>query len=103
MSKVDLGPVINPVEKPVDSLLTEETKALWINLKRLQGKGILFGQQDATISGADWKYPISLSDVKQITGTYPAVYGWEISGIGNTNNIDSIPFVVLDQTYEGSI
>jgi hypothetical protein len=39
VSKVDLGPVIIPVEKPVDSLLTKETKALWINLKRLKGRG----------------------------------------------------------------
>ncbi len=97
VSKVDLGPVIIPVEKPVDSLLTRETKALWINLKRLKGKGILFGQQDATTTGADWKYPQSLSDVKQVTGTYPAVYGWELSGIGNANNIDSIPFTVLTE------
>jgi mannan endo-1,4-beta-mannosidase len=95
VSKVYTGPLTTPVEKPVDSLLTKETRALWINLKRLQGKGILFGQQDATTTGADWKYPLSLSDVKQITGTYPAVYGWEISGIGNANNIDSIPFSVL--------
>jgi mannan endo-1,4-beta-mannosidase len=94
-AKVNLGPVIIPVEKPVDSLLTRETKALWINLKRLRGRGILFGQQDATTSGTDWKYPQALSDVKQVTGTYPAVYGWEISGIGNTNNIDSIPFTIL--------
>ena len=49
-------PVITlPVEKPVDTLLTDETRALWLNLKKMQGKGILFGQQDATTSGVDWK------------------------------------------------
>ncbi len=88
-------PEIIPIEKPVDTLLTKETKALWINLKRMQGKGILFGQQDATTSGVDWKQPMNQSDVKSLTGTYPALYGWEISGIGNASNIDSIPFVIL--------
>jgi mannan endo-1,4-beta-mannosidase len=91
----DSIPAVIPVERPVDSMLTKETRALWINLKKLQGKGILFGQQDATTSGVDWKNPVSLSDVRDVTGTLPALYGWEISGIGNENNIDSIPFAVL--------
>ena len=86
-----------PVEKPVDTLLTDETRALWLNLKKLQGKGILFGHQDATTSGIDWKSPDSRSDVREITGTNPALYGWEISGIGNVNNIDSIPFSILQK------
>ena len=92
---VDSGLVIEGIEKPVDSLITDETKALWLNLKKKQGKGILFGHQDATTSGVDWKSPVIRSDVREVTGTYPALYGWEISGIGNTNNIDSIPFTVL--------
>jgi len=86
-----------PVEKPVDTLLTDETRALWLNLKKIQGKGILFGHQDATTSGVDWNSPDSRSDVREVTGTNPALYGWEISGIGNANNIDSIPFTLLQK------
>ena len=82
-------------EKPVDSLLTRETRSLWISMKRLQGKGILFGQQDATLSGVDWKGADDRSDVKEITGTHPALYGWEIAGVGKEANIDSIPFTVI--------
>ena len=88
---------IEPVERPVDSLLTAETKALWLNLKKLQGKGILFGQQDATIAGVDWKLEQNRSDVKALTGSHPALYGYELSGIGNEANIDSIPFTVIRQ------
>jgi mannan endo-1,4-beta-mannosidase len=94
---VDSSLFILPVEKPVDTLLTPETRALWLNLKRMQGKGILFGHQDATTSGVDWKSPETRSDVREVTGTFPALYGWEISGIGNVNNIDSIPFVELQK------
>jgi hypothetical protein len=79
-------------EKPVDTLMTSETKALWIRLKSYRGKGILFGQQDATLSGVDWKNIPGHSDVKTLTGTYPAVHGYELSGIGNIANSDSIPF-----------
>jgi mannan endo-1,4-beta-mannosidase len=84
-------------EKPVDSLLTRETRTFWINLKKMQGKGILFGQQDATLSGVDWKGPDDKSDVKDITGTHPALHGWEIAGAGGEANIDSIPFTIIAQ------
>jgi hypothetical protein len=93
----DTIPLIIPKEKPVDTLLTAETRALWINLKRLQGHGILFGQQDATIVGVDWRNSDNNSDVKELTGTNPALYGWEISGAGNDDNIDSIPFTTIQQ------
>ncbi len=89
--------LVTPKEKPVDSLLTDETKALWISLKRLQGKGILFGQQDATISGVDWKNQTGRSDVKEITGSYPALYGWEIAGTAGGANIDSISLDSVQQ------
>jgi mannan endo-1,4-beta-mannosidase len=92
---VDTSRFIPAVEKPVDSLLTRETNALWQNLKKKQGKGILFGQQDATTSGVDWKSPVAGSDIRDVTGTFPALYGWEISGVGNPSNIDSIPFALL--------
>jgi len=83
------------VEKPADSLLTAETKALWVHLKQLKGKGILFGQQDANISGVDWNGKESIPDVKKLTGSNPAVYGYELYGIGNELNADSVPFVLI--------
>jgi mannan endo-1,4-beta-mannosidase len=82
-------------ERLADTLLTKETKALWTNLKNLRGQGILFGQQDATVIGVDGKCSGEISDIKKLTGTNPAVYGWEISGVGGEMNIDSIPFSLL--------
>lgn len=98
----DIVTLIAPKEKPVDSLLTEETKALWINMKRLQGRGILFGQQDATLSGVDWKNQAGKSDVKEITGTHPALYGWEIAGNDAGANIDSISLDSIQQRMIGA-
>jgi mannan endo-1,4-beta-mannosidase len=87
--------IIASKERFADTLLTPETRALWINLKQLRGKGFLFGHQDATIMGVNSSIEENLSDVKAITGTYPALYGWEIAGMGSNMNIDSIPFALI--------
>jgi mannan endo-1,4-beta-mannosidase len=89
--------IVNAVEAPVDLQLTRETRALWMNLKQLKGHGILFGHQDATVVGIDWLGDDNRSDVKEVTGSYPALYGWELSGTGGNSNIDSIPFSLLKQ------
>jgi mannan endo-1,4-beta-mannosidase len=86
-----------PADGPVDSLLTPATKALWMNLRRLQGRGILFGQQEATLSGINGRISHDDSDVKTLTGNHPALYGWEIGGIGDAFNIDSISFALIKQ------
>ena len=90
-------PIYYATEKPVDSSLTPETRALWLNLKKLRGKGIMFGQQDANIIGVDWKYDADKSDVGILTGTHPALFGYELSGIGNEVNMDSVPFALIRQ------
>lgn len=93
----DTLPLPESVERPVDTLLTPETFALWEYLRYIPGKGVLFGHQDATVSGVDWRAPESRCDVTEVTGNHPALYGWEISGVGNYSNIDSIPFVILQK------
>jgi len=87
--------IVTALDAPADPQLTKEAKALWVNLKRIKGHGILFGHQDATIVGIDWFGDDNRSDVKEVTGSFPAVYGWEISGAGANSNIDSIPFSLL--------
>lgn len=93
--KVALLPPVIAGDTPVDSLLTSETRALWLSLKALQGKGILFGQQDANLTGVNWKFDENRSDIKDLTGTHPALFGYEISGIGHEMNSDSIPFRII--------
>lgn len=82
-------------ETPVDSALTHESRALWLNLKALQGKGLIFGQQDANLTGVNWKFESNRTDIKDLTGTHPALYGYELSGLGNESNTDSIPFELI--------
>jgi hypothetical protein len=77
-----------------DQQATAETKALYKNLYSLVGQHILFGHQDDPCYGVGWKYIPGRSDVRDVTGEYPAVYGFDLGRIelGWTHNLDSVPF-----------
>jgi hypothetical protein len=79
---------------PSDPKASKETIHLYRNLKRLSGKGIMIGHQDDPAYGVGWKYIPGRSDIKDVTGDYPAVYGFELGRIelDHTVNIDSVPF-----------
>lgn len=81
-------------QRTSDSLATKQTKALLQNLFSHLGKGILLGHQDALAYGTTWKYQTGRSDIKDVTGDYPAVYGWELGHIehGAAVNLDTVPF-----------
>ena len=67
----------------VDGHATYQTKALFYNLRRLQGQAILFGQQDATQYGIGWHDEPNRSDSKSVCGANPAVYGWDVAEVVN--------------------
>ncbi|RED23807.1 mannan endo-1,4-beta-mannosidase [Flavobacterium cutihirudinis] len=77
-----------------DKKATPETVSLYKKLNQLTQKGFLFGHQDDLAYGVNWKYENGRSDIKDVTGDYPAVYGWDIAGLekDNPNNIDGVPF-----------
>ena len=68
----------------VDKNATDETAALFYNMKTLAKTKIMFGHQDDTKQGTNWDLMQSKygdSDVKDVTGAYPAVYGWDFMNI----------------------
>ena len=79
---------------PSDPHATESTKALYSNLCTIERTGTMFGHQDATLYGIGWKDEKGQSDVKKVTGDYPAIYGWELGHIetGNSVSLDSVAF-----------
>ncbi|GAA6766599.1 hypothetical protein AAFH68_25410 [Flavobacterium sp. CGRL1] len=82
-----------------DKKATAETVLLYKNLNKLVQKGYLFGHQDDLAYGVNWKYENNRSDIKDVTGDYPAVYGWDIAGLekDDANNIDGVPFEKMKQ------
>lgn len=89
-------------ELPSDKKATKETIALYNNLKKLLNKGFMFGHQDDLAYGVGWKYEAGRSDIKDVTGDYPAVYGWELGHleIDKPVNLDSVPFNTMQQLIE---
>ncbi|GAB2823734.1 glycoside hydrolase family 26 protein [Ferruginibacter profundus] len=85
---------------PCDKDASKATKALYTNLKDLAAKGYLFGHQDDLAYGVNWRYEKDRSDVKEVCGDYPAIYGWDLGGLeraNNDNNIDGVPFKKMKQ------
>lgn len=78
--------------KLVDPKATRKTRALFLNLLDLAPKGILFGHQDDLAYGVSWKNEKGRSDVKDVCGAYPAVFGWDVGKITGEQNLDSVDF-----------
>jgi mannan endo-1,4-beta-mannosidase len=88
------GPPQPRVPAPIDPAATGETRALFVNLRRLAGKALLFGHQDDLAYGVQWFNEPGRSDVKETAGSYPAVYGWDVGGLERDvgANLDSVAF-----------
>lgn len=78
----------------IDGSATDRTQALLYNLHQLKGEGFLFGHQDSLAYGVEWWAEPNRSDVKAVTGDYPALYGWDIGHLesGDSHNIDDVNF-----------
>jgi len=78
----------------VDPQATPQTRALYQNLKELAPEALLFGHQDDLAYGVGWNRERGRSDVMEVTGAYPAVYGWELGDLENgvAMNLDSVYF-----------
>ena len=83
-----------PSAAQVDARATTETRALYTNLRRLAGTQVMFGHQDDLAYGHDWFGEPGRSDVKEVAGAYPAVYGWELGGLerGAPADLDGVDF-----------
>ena len=75
-----------------DPQATPQTRALFHHLRELARSKLLFGHQDTTAYGVGWWAEEGKSDVKSTTGSYPAVYGWDIGHLGRDTNLDRVEF-----------
>jgi mannan endo-1,4-beta-mannosidase len=90
-------------QKPnlVDTKTSKNTKILHKRLFNTAKKGMAIGHQDATSYGIGWKqedFPNDIkSDVQDIVGDLPAVFGFDIGRIelGQEVNLDSVSFAFM--------
>ena len=78
----------------IDKDASPLTVRLFENLKSVSSDRIMFGHQDGLAYGVEWeKWHQKKSDVKDVCGNYPAVFGWELSKLGQRPyNIDTVNF-----------
>ena len=85
---------------------TRETKALFCNLRQMAGQQLMFGHQDALAYGIGYDHEPDgwdagldgeefRSDINDICGSFPAVFGWDLGKIGQSHNIDSVSFELM--------
>lgn len=81
-------------DHPADGRATPETVHLFTNLRQLCRRGFLFGHQDDLAYGVGWRYEPGRSDVNDVCGDYPGLFGWDLSGMesGHDKDIDGVPF-----------
>ncbi len=79
---------------PTDKKATTETVKLFQKMLQLQQKGMMFGHQDAFAYGTSWYAEEGRSDVKDVCGDHPAVFGWELGHLelGDAYSLDSVFF-----------
>ena len=85
-------------QAPADKRATKQTAALLINLRVVADKGTMFGHQDDVAYGVGWRGTPGRSDVLETTGSYPAVFGWDVGHqLDHVMNIDSVHFDAMKQ------
>ena len=79
---------------PIDPDATAETRALLRHLEVLEGRHVLFGHQDDFAYGTQWSAEPGRSDVHDVIGVYPAVFGFDLGHIeiGADRNLDGLAF-----------
>ncbi|WP_438863500.1 glycoside hydrolase family 26 protein [Neptunicella sp.] len=83
----------------VDPQASTETRALLANLYRIKDQHMLFGHQDTLAYGVNWEGEEGRSDIKDVTGSFPALYGWELGGLGmgQKENLDKVNFANMQR------
>jgi mannan endo-1,4-beta-mannosidase len=75
-----------------DKNATWATKKAYHNLANISSSGIMIGYEDALAYGIGWWDEKDMCDMYRVSGEYPAIYGWDLGDIHNTQNLDTVSF-----------
>jgi mannan endo-1,4-beta-mannosidase len=65
---------------------------LFANLAEVAREHVLLGHQDALAYGMGWAGDTFRTDINDVLGDHPAVFGWDLGHMGDERNIDGVPF-----------
>lgn len=83
--------------KLADDNANDQTRALFANLQALSDEAVLFGHHDDLAYGVYWRNEPGRSDVREASGSYPALYGWDASRLLSPWGGDSARIARTDQ------
>ena len=75
-----------------DPQASSMASALFSNLQLISDAYVLVGHQDALAYGMGWKGEAFRTDINDVLGDHPAVFGWDLGHMGDAKNIDEVPF-----------
>lgn len=87
----------------VDKNATEETANLFSNLMMISESNVIFGHHDDTNYGVGWQGDSLRSDVKDVTNSYPGLYGWDfgfLTGEGNKDTVKARMSRLVKEAFE---
>jgi mannan endo-1,4-beta-mannosidase len=61
-------------------------------MSTLAKQKVLVGHQDALAYGMGWKDENFRTDINDVCGDHPAIFGWDLGHIGDSSNIDNVSF-----------
>lgn len=87
----------------IDSDATRETRYLYTNLKKIASDYMIFGMHDVTGYGVGWSGDDDRSDVKDVCGSYPAMYGEDMNKIARNVDVERVRYRVISAYNRGGI
>lgn len=78
----------------VDGSMVYSSKVLLENLHKLKGPRFMYGMHDPTGYGVGWSGNDDRSDVKDVTGSYPAFFSWDANSITRDQSNERIKYRV---------
>ena len=87
----------------IDPKATKETKYLYINLDEIAGSFVLFGMHDATGYGVGWSGDDDRSDVKDVCGSYPAVYSEDMNKVDRNLEVNRMRYRLTSAYNRGGV
>lgn len=95
--------VISNLNDLIDPKATRETRYLYENLKNYAPDYLLFGMHDATGYGVGWSGDNDRSDVKDVCGSYPAVFSWDVNAVARNYDWENYRYRMLLAYNNGGI
>ncbi len=87
----------------VDQHANKQTRYLWLNLKNQMDRSLMFGMQHATGYGVGWTNDDDRSDIKDVCGDFPAIYGEEMRNVQVDYEIERLRYRIISAYQRGGV